>query len=63
LLALALGVALALALALPAIRSFFELAALDGIDATLILAATLLWLLLVRVAWRRKWLDRFFGTR
>jgi cation-transporting ATPase E len=61
-LALALGVALVVALALPAFRSFFELAELDMLDAGLILSSTLFLLFLVRVAWKRKWLDRFFTS-
>jgi cation-transporting ATPase E len=62
-LAAALGVALVAALALPIFRSFFELAVLDPIDIALVLIATVIWLVITRLAWRGKWLERFFAVR
>jgi cation-transporting P-type ATPase E len=60
-LAAALGVALIAVMALPGLRSFFELATLGAVDFGLILSAALIWLLGVRVAWRRKWMEGFFS--
>ena len=62
-LAAALAAGFAVVLAAAPTRSFFELAALSPFDISLILAAAALWLLTVRAAWRRRWLDRFFSVR
>ncbi len=63
LLAALLAVGFFAVLALPGMRAVFELAALGPVDLALILAAALIWLFGVRLAWRREWLERFFYIR
>jgi cation-transporting ATPase E len=61
-LAALLAAAYIVALILPLTRSFFELAALGLADIGFVLAAAVIWLFGVRLAWRRRWLQRFFGA-
>jgi cation-transporting ATPase E len=49
-------------MAVPALRGFFALALLAPADILLVIAATLAWLILVRLVWRRRLLERFFGV-
>jgi len=60
-LALGLGVLFLVIVATP-MRDFFDLAPLDLSHSVLIVLAALLWLFLVRVTWRRRLLERFFGV-
>jgi cation-transporting ATPase E len=57
-----LAIVFAGVLASPVLRSVFELAALAPVDIAFVGAATLVWLFVVRLAWRRAWLERFFAV-
>ncbi|MBI5666865.1 MAG: HAD-IC family P-type ATPase [Chloroflexi bacterium] len=59
LLAIALGAAFIIVLFVPALRDFFELAALQPQDFVFIGAALLVWLFTVRFIWRSRLLQRF----
>lgn len=61
LLACGLGVAFVLVMFSPHLREFFDLAPLPLMHVLLVIAALLLWLVLVRSAWRRKWLAKALG--
>lgn len=49
-------------MAIPMARSFFALQLLGAGHIVLVLVATLVWLLLVRLVWRQHWLERFFDV-
>lgn len=49
-------------MAMPAVRNFFNLQVLDATTVLLVVGCTLLWMLLVRAAWRGCWLERFLGV-
>jgi cation-transporting ATPase E len=49
-------------MAVPALRGFFALEPLAPVDMLLVIAATLVWLVLVRLVWRHRLLERFFGV-
>jgi cation-transporting P-type ATPase E len=60
---LAAGLAVAFVfVTLTPLASLFELSMLGPFDIGLVAVAVLLWLLLVRWSWRRRWLDRFLGV-
>jgi cation-transporting ATPase E len=61
LLVAALALGFAGVLASPVLRSFFELARLDLVDVAFVGVATAIWMFVVRLSWRRKWLQRFFA--
>ncbi|MDJ1177332.1 hypothetical protein PJF56_00500 [Roseofilum sp. BLCC_M91] len=42
-------------------RKFFDLTLLSASDYAFIVAIVLLWIYLLRLTWRRKWLERFLG--
>jgi cation-transporting ATPase E len=46
----------------PFVRDFFNLQALSVANVLLVVACTVLWMFLVRAAWRGRWLERFFGV-
>ncbi len=48
-------------MALPPLRGFFALEPLTPLGVLAIVAAALAWLFLVRLVWRRRLLERFFG--
>ncbi|MDJ1176650.1 HAD-IC family P-type ATPase [Roseofilum capinflatum] len=50
-----------LILAIAPVRAFFDLTLLSVSDYAFILAIVLLWMYLLRLTWRRKWLERFLG--
>ncbi|MBP0029175.1 HAD-IC family P-type ATPase [Roseofilum sp. Guam] len=50
-----------LILAIAPVRNFFDLTLLSASDYAFILAIVLLWIYLLRLTWRRKWLERFLG--
>jgi len=52
-----------LIIGVPFLRNFFELYPIDLIDYLGIGLVALIWALVVRFTWRRKFLDRFFGTK
>ncbi|MDJ1185275.1 HAD-IC family P-type ATPase [Roseofilum casamattae] len=62
------GVSLAVAavyvgiLAIPSVRSFFDLTLLGWNDYLFISAIAWLWAILLRLAWRHKWLEQFLGN-
>ena len=60
-LAVGLG-CLFLAVMLTPLRDFFDLAPLDPLHTAFVGGAALLWLFLVRLTWRRRLLERFFGV-
>lgn len=41
------------------VRAFFEMAALPGLAYVAISLVTVIWMLVLRMAWRKRWLDRF----
>lgn len=49
-------------LLVPPLRQFFDLAALQPLDHLLLTAVALLWALVVRWAWRGKWISRFLDA-
>lgn len=50
-----------LILAIAPVRKFFDLTLLSASDYAFIVAIVLLWIYLLRLTWRRKWLERFLG--
>ena len=60
-LAASLAAAFAVAVCWPPFASLFALSPLDPLDAILIAIAVGAWLVLVRLAWRRRWMPRFFA--
>lgn len=59
LLAIALFIVYLVIISVPSFRSFFEMIDLPVLAYVGILAITLIWMLLLRMAWRRNWLERF----
>ena len=59
-LALGLGIAFVIIVSSP-LREFFDLAPLEPLHIGLVVAGALLWLFTVRLAWRRRLLERFLG--
>lgn len=49
-------------MAVPSLRSIFALEPLPLVDVGLVIGATLVWFFLVRLVWRRRWLERFFDV-
>ena len=41
------------------LRNFFEMVALPGLAYVAIGLLTVVWMLVLRIAWRQRWLDRF----
>jgi cation-transporting ATPase E len=60
-LAACLGLAFVAIMIVPAVRDAFALQSLPAANIALVLAAALIWLVLVRWVWRKKLLERFFG--
>jgi cation-transporting ATPase E len=61
-LALAMLVALFVIAFVPALSEFFDLRPISLLDILAVLAAAAVWVLLVRVAWKRRFLERFLGA-
>jgi cation-transporting ATPase E len=61
LLAIALFVVYIVVISVAPLRSFFEMIDLPLLAHVGIAAITLIWMLLLRMAWRRKWLENFLG--
>lgn len=47
---------------IPPVRSFFELIALPWWGFVMLAVVTLIWMLVLRAAWRQNWLERFLGV-
>ncbi|MDL1902172.1 HAD family hydrolase [Anaerolineae bacterium CFX9] len=60
-LVLAMLVGLILIIAIPPARHFFELVPLRAVDYLILTAAFIVWALMLRMAWRQRWLQRFLG--
>ncbi len=60
-LALVLALLFVLIMLAPELRAFFDLAPLEPVHIALVLAALAVWLVVIRLAWRRNWLERWLG--
>jgi cation-transporting ATPase E len=60
-LAMGLAAAFVVIMLLPDTRFFFDLAPLEPVHVGLIAACLLVWLVTVRLIWRRHWLERWLG--
>ncbi len=60
-LAIVLACAVVIILLVPGLRAFFDLAPLEPLHIGLIAACLIVWLILMRLIWRRHWLERWFG--
>lgn len=61
-LAAGLGLAFVVIMLLPPLRAFFDLAPLPLVHSLLVLGALAAWLVVLRLIWRRRWLERWFGV-
>jgi cation-transporting P-type ATPase E len=61
-LALGMLVALLVIVFVPVLSEFFDLRPISLLDILAVLAAAAVWVLLVRVAWKRRFLERFLGA-
>lgn len=62
LLAIALFIGFSAIFIIEPVRSFFELIALPWWAFGLLALVTLIWMLVLRIAWRQRWLERFLGV-
>jgi cation-transporting P-type ATPase E len=60
-LAIGLGIAFAVVMSVPAFRAFFNLQALGLREVVVVLVALAAWAVLVWIAWRGRFVDRFLG--
>jgi cation-transporting ATPase E len=60
-LAVGLGVAFVIIMFFPDLRAFFDLAALPPLHIGVVLGCLLVWFVLLRLIWRREWLERWLG--
>jgi cation-transporting ATPase E len=56
-----LAAAFVVIMLVPDLRFFFDLAPLEPIHVALIAACLAIWLVAVRLIWRRHWLERWLG--
>jgi len=61
-LAIGLGIAFVVIILTPSLRAFFDLAPLSLRDAALVIGALLVWLVVLRLTWRRRWLEKWLGV-
>jgi cation-transporting ATPase E len=60
-LAIILACSVVVTLLVPGLRAFFDLAPLEPLHVGLVVACLIVWLILIRLIWRRQWLERWFG--
>jgi cation-transporting P-type ATPase E len=60
-LAIGLAVAFVIIMLVPDLRAFFDLAPLEPLHVGLVVGCLAVWLVLIRLAWRRQWLERWLG--
>jgi len=60
-LAIILACAVVVILLVPGLRAFFDLAPLEPLHVGLVISCLVVWLILIRLVWRRQWLERWFG--
>lgn len=60
-LAAGLGIAFVLIMLVPELRAFFDLTPLEPVVAGLVIAALIVWFVLLRLIWRRRWMERWLG--
>jgi cation-transporting ATPase E len=62
LLAVMLGVAFVVIMLTPGLRAFFDLAPLNIVHVSLVVGSLVVWLFVLRLVWRRRWLEQWFGV-
>jgi cation-transporting P-type ATPase E len=60
-LAIGLAAAFVIIMLVPDLRAFFDLAPLEPLHIGLVIGCLAVWLVVIRLAWRRQWLERWLG--